>query len=191
MWHIAQAPTHTNPQSNSPPQNANANMHASANAIANLRASEGQRDGGGYYNDQANNCTVGTDILVHTGPCTAEEMRRQVDQQANERSFMARIAQAEADVRAQVPDRPLTQDQFDALLSAAFNSGPVGVRPVTARANANDDSGVVRELRSRVHIQHRDAQGHRVGPPVLSHGLVNRREREAQPFLTPQPQHRP
>ncbi len=167
-------------------------MHASAACIASLRASEGQRNGGGYYNDQANNCTVGTGILVHQGPCTAAEMARQANRQANENTFMDRVAQAEATVRRQVPDRALTQDQFDALISAAFNLGPTGVAPVTERANANDDPGVAQRLRERVNVRPRDARGRPSGPPVRSQGLVNRREREARPFLVPQaPQARP
>jgi lysozyme len=166
-----------------PPANVNANMSASAACIASLRASEGQRNGGGHYNDAANNCTVGAGVLVHNGPCTAAELSAPVDRQGNEETFMARVHDAEGKVRQQVPDRVLTLDQFDSLISATFNLGPAGVAPVTGSANRHDDAGVVNGLRARVNVTHRDARGNRVGPPQRMQGVVNRREREARPFL--------
>ena len=162
--------------------NPNANMTTSAAGVAALRASEGQRNGGGAYNDQANNCTRGTGILVHTGPCTAAELAQPPDQQANEATFQTRLQAAEASVRRQVTDRPLTQEQFDSLVSATFNLGAAGAAPVTNAANQRDDAGVQRELRARVFVRPRDARGHPTGPAVRSQGLANRREREAQPF---------
>ena len=150
---------------NQPPADANAALHASATCIAALRASEGQANGGGYYNDPANNCTVGTGVFVHYGSCTAEELARPAPGQANEATFMGRVSGAEAVVRLQVPDRALTQDQFDSLVSAAFNLGAGGVAPVTNRANQTDDAGVVRELRARVNVFAHDAHGGRIGPP--------------------------
>jgi GH24 family phage-related lysozyme (muramidase) len=164
------------------PANPNANMTTSAAGIAALRASEGQRNGGGAYNDTANNCTQGTGILVHTGPCTGAELARPPDQQANEATFQTRLHDAEASVRRQVPGRALTQDQFDALVSATFNLGG-HARPVLERANRHDDPGVVGALRDRVFVQPRDAHGAATGPLRRSQGLANRRKREVQPFL--------
>ncbi len=162
--------------------NANAGMSTSAAGTAALRVSEGQRNGGGYYDDAANNCTRGTGILVHPGPCTPAEAARPVDQQANEAEFQRRLHNAENAVRQRVPDRQLTQEQFDSLVSATFNLGATGARLILDRANHNDDPGVARELRAQIHIQPRDAQRNPVGPLVVSRGLINRREREATPF---------
>jgi GH24 family phage-related lysozyme (muramidase) len=164
----------------SPPPNANAGMHISAAGLAALRASEGQVNGGAYYNDQAGNCTRGTGILVHQGACSAAELARPTDAQANENDFQSRVNQAEEEVRQRVPDRQLTQPQFDALVSATYNLGNAGVRPVLNDADRNNDPGVVQELRNHVMVHQTDAHGHRT--MVRSHGLENRREREAAPF---------
>ena len=162
--------------------NPNQTMSMSAAGLAALRAGEGQRNGGGYYDDVAHNCTRGVGILVHTGPCSAEELAQAPDVQGNEATFQTRLHAAEAAVRRQVTDRALTQDQFDSLTSAAFNLGAAGIQPVTHQANRNDDAGVQRELRARVFVRPRDARGRPVGPPQWNRGLFNRREREAQPF---------
>ncbi len=158
-------------------------MSASATMIANLRASEGTRNGGGYYTDPAHNCTRGVGILVHPGDCTAAELATPPDAAGNEAALMARIHVAEQSVRNQVTDRLLTQEQFDSLVSAAFNLGGAGAAPVLGAANRNDDPGVVRSLRDRVNAAERDRAGHRTGRMVRLPGLVTRREQEAAPFL--------
>lgn len=170
-----------------PAANPNQNTSVSAAGIAALRAGEGQRNGGGYYDNSAHNCTRGVGILVHTGPCSAEELARAPDVQGNEATFQTRLHAAEAAVRRQVTDRALTQDQFNSLTSAAFNLGATGVQPVTNQANRGDDAGVQRELRARVFVRPRDTRGRPVGPPQWNRGLFNRREREAQPFAQPGP----
>ncbi len=148
--------------------------------IAQLRQSEGTQNGGGYYNDPTHNCTRGQGILVHPGDCAAAELATPPDTAANEAEFMRRVHAAEQQVRDSVQDRTLTQDQFDALVSAAFNLGGAGAAPVFGAANRNDDAGVVNRLRDRVNARDR-ATGRMVRLP----GLVRRREQEAQPFLTP------
>ncbi len=167
--------------------NPNANMSMSAAGIAALRQSEGQRNGGAHYNDSANNCTQGTGVLVHPGPCTAAELAQAVDTEGNEVSFQNRLHDAEAAVRRQVTDRALTQDQFDALVSALFNLGATGAAPITAQANQNDDAGVQEEMRRRVYRHDHDARGRPIGPPIWDRGLFNRREREARPFAGQEP----
>ncbi len=159
---------------------ANDSMSASAALVASLRQSEGTRNGGGYYNDPTHNCTRGTGILVHPGDCTAAELATPPDQAANDADLMARINTAAQQVRNQVQDRVLTQDQFDALVSAAFNLGGAGAAPVLGAANRADDAGVVDGLRARV-----NARDRRTGRMVRLPGLVSRREREAAPFLAP------
>ena len=167
----------------SPPVvNPNANLTMSAAGLAGLRASEGQRNGGGAYDDTAGNCTRGTGVLVHTGQCTAAELAQPPDTQNNKTIFLARVQTAEAAVRSQVTDRALTQDQFDALVSASFNLGATSAAPITAEANRSNDVGVQTELRRRVYTHRHNAQGRPVGPPQYSAGLAARREREALPF---------
>ena len=163
-----------------PPANPVATMTMSAASEASLRASEGHRNRA--YNDVANNCTNGTGHLLHYGPCTAAELAQSPDQQADEAAFQRNLHTAEAVVRDQVTHRALTQDQFDSLVSAAFNLGAGHVAGVTAAANRGDDAGVQRELRSHVFIHHHDAHGNPIGPAIRNQGLVNRREREALPF---------
>ena len=157
---------------------ANDAMSASATLIASLRQSEGSRNGGGYYNDPTHNCTRGNGILVHPGDCTAAELATPADQAANDADLTTRVHTAEQQVRNQVQDRVLTQDQFDALVSAAFNMGGAGAAPVLGAANQADDAGVVDALRARV-----NARDRRTGRMVRLPGLVTRREREAPPFL--------
>ena len=183
----AQSPGAVTPTQAPGQANVNRDMTLSAAGLAALRTSEGQVSGGAYYNDVANNCTRGTGILVHPGACTAAEMARPTDQQANETAFQNRVHTAEGQVRQQVPDRRLTQDQFDNLVSATFNLGGRGAAPVLEQANRNNDQGVVQQLRDRVGIRPRDADGHVTGPAVRNQGLVNRREREVAPFLHPGP----
>ena len=154
----------------------------SADGSAALRSSEGQVNGGGYYNDAAGNCTRGTGISVHQGQCSGVELARPADTQANEHDFTTREARAEDQVRQQVSDRHLTQPQFDALVSATYNLGGTGAHSILNRANQNDDTGVVRELRDHENMRERDANGHLTGRMVHSRGLEDRREREAVPF---------
>lgn len=179
----AQSPGAVTPTQAPGQANVNRDMTLGAAGLATLLTSEGQVNGGAYYNDVANNCTRGTGILVHPGTCTASEMARPTDQQANETAFQNRVHTAEDQVRQQVPDRRLTQDQFDNLVSATFNLGGRGAAPVLDQANRNNDQGVVQQLRDRVNVRPRDAGGHVTGPAVRNQGLVNRRERELAPFL--------
>ncbi len=179
-------PTRT-PAANAPQANPNANLSISAARLAALRASEGQRNGGGAYNDTANNCTVGTGILVHAGPCSAAELAQPPDTEGNEATFQNRVHAAEAAVRSQVTDRALTQDQFDALVPTSFNLGATGAAPITAQANRNNDAGVWAEMRQRMYTHRHDSHGRPVGPPQYSPGLAKRREREALPFAAPEP----
>ena len=157
----------------------NDSMSLSAQGRADLRVREGaiQR----YYNDVANNCTFGIGTLVHNGPCNAEELRRPVTDAMIDAQLASGIATAEQSVRDQVQDHALTQAQFDAAVSFAYNAGPTGAQPALAAANGGDNAGVVRHMNENVFIHPRDRNGHR-GAPVRLQGLVNRRAGEAAPF---------
>jgi lysozyme len=84
------------------------------------------------------------------------------------------LARAEAAVRRQIAV-PLSQRQFDALVSFAFNVGPAALAGSTLRRklNAGDYAGAADEFRRWV----RDATG------AVAPGLVRRRALERALFL--------
>lgn len=166
----------------------NAGLSMSAAGRQTLATREGQGGGaanlGGHYDDSANNCTVGVGILVHHGPCTAAELAQRADANANDTEFNRRVHRAESAVRNGVNARQLNQNQFDALVSASFNSGNQ-LDPALIAANTNNDTAVAVHLRQLVMVHNHDAHGHMVGPPTLSRGLVNRRAGEITQYNTP------
>ena len=175
-------------QQRAAPPSANANMSMSAAGRAALAAREGMggRPGneGGYYNDSADNCTVGIGTLVHYGPCTSEELNRPANPAQNQADFDDRVRAAEDAVRNGVPNRRLNQNQYDALASGAYNSSG-GMTGSFAQADRGNDAGVADQMRRNVLIHRHDAQGHRVGPPIVSRGLVNRRAGEIAQYNRP------
>jgi lysozyme len=166
---------------------ANENMHTSAAGYAALRANEGVVMH--YYNDARTNgnCTWGVGTLEHYGPCTQEEMRRTVLPQQVDGMLHQRVQEAERIVRATVTQQQLTQAQFDAAVSFAYNSTTRNIRDTLTPANTGNMAEVARQMRMNVMVVPRDRQGHRVGTAHLNAGLVHRREREVQPFLRGQP----
>ncbi|MFC0400792.1 glycoside hydrolase family protein [Paraburkholderia rhizosphaerae] len=157
----------------------NETMRTSTAGLSALRAREGAILH--YYNDIANNCTFGVGALAHHGPCTEEEMRRPVSTADVNAQLAVSVRSAEAAVRRQVSARELTQDQFDALVSYTFNTGPTGAHPALAAANAGLDEQVVAHMTRNVNVHPRDVHGRRLRA-VRSAGLVNRRREEAAPF---------
>ncbi|MBK7662176.1 MAG: glycoside hydrolase family protein [Sterolibacteriaceae bacterium] len=160
---------------------ANETMHMSAAGMAALR----QREGAvlRYYNDAANHCTYGVGTLAHHGPCTDEELRRPVTADQVNAQLAAGVARAEAAVRRRVRNQQLTQAQFDALVSFAFNTGAAGARAALDAANRGASGEVVTHMNDNVYVHPRDANGRRLAPRRLQ-GLVNRRLEEAAPFQT-------
>lgn len=158
---------------------ANEDMRMSAAGMSALRRAEGAAMR--YYNDIANNCTWGVGTLAHLGPCTPEELNRSVTAAEVDAQLATRVQDAERAVRQQVRNHPLTQDQFDALVSYTFNLGPRGARVALNAANGGDSNRVARTMAENVWIHPRDARGRRL-TPVRSRGLENRRREEARPF---------
>lgn len=158
-------------------QNPNSNLSLSPQARSRMR---NQREGVvlGYYNDGRGNrghCSYGIGIFVHRGPCTAEELRRPLSAAQLEASFTAAIREAERAVRRNVTQQSLTQDQFDSLVSYAFNTGAHGARNVLQRVNQGDMRGAATAMTRNVYsVQH--------GRRVLMPGLVTRRREESAPF---------
>ena len=158
-------------------------MSAAGQAV--LAQREGEVARAGYYNDSANNCTFGVGLLAHAGPCTAAELARPVDAGQAQAEFQRRMNAAAQRVRNQVQNRPLTQNQFDALVSATYNTRAEDNQAFLASANHPNDAAVVRQLGELVHTHNHDARGRVVGPAIRSQGLVNRRNGEIQQFQTP------
>jgi lysozyme len=159
---------------------ANENMHISAAGLTELRLREGAVMH--YYNDLANHCTFGVGTLVHHGPCTPEELQRPVTEQEVNTQLAVRVNSAERAVRVGVPDVQLAQAQFDALVSFVYNVGARGAAATLQAANRGAGNDVAAHMNANVYVHPRDARGRRL-PAVRVQGLVNRRQREAAPFL--------
>ncbi|WP_227245170.1 lysozyme [Paraburkholderia caribensis] len=166
----------------SAPANANANLSLSENGQRALQQNEGLRHV--YYNDSARNCTYGVGTLAHMGPCTARELGQPVPGSAIQAQLGTGVRRAEQIVRDAVPDHALTQEQFDAAVSFAYNV-PGGARAALSPANRGDMAAVARNMNGYVYVHAHDTRGRPVGPSRRSDGLVTRRRREAAPFLAP------
>jgi lysozyme len=166
---------------------ANENMRMSSAGYALLRLNEGVVMA--YYNDapRNGNCTWGIGTLAHLGPCTQEELNRTVLPQQANALLHDRVQEAERKVRSIVRQHPLTQAQFDAAVSFAYNSTGRNTRDTFTPANTGDMAEVVRQMRLNVIVIPRNRQGHALGPGRVVAGLINRREREVRPFLRAQP----
>ena len=158
---------------------ANETLRMSANGMSELRRRESVVLR--YYNDSANNCTFGAGTLAHLGGCTADELSRTVTAAQVNASLAARVASAEATVRRRVTRHPLTQEQFDALVSFTFNAGATGARRTLDAADHGNNADVAANMTHHVFIHPRDANGRR-GRAVRSPGLMNRRREEVAPF---------
>lgn len=153
----------------------NTNLSLSAEGQRRLRRRESVR---GYYNDgggNRGNCTYGIGILLHRGPCTAEELARPLTAAQIESSFRAAVRQAERAVQRGVNRHQLTQEQFDALASFAFNTGAGRAQRVFQRVNRGDLAGAAAAIRGYTFTSR---NGHMVPMP----GLVSRRREESAPF---------
>lgn len=158
---------------------ANENMQLSEAGYGELRLSEGVKMK--YYNDSANHCTYGIGTLAHHGPCTTQELQTPVTPQMVNAALTARVQIAEKAVRRRVTDAPLSQSQFDALVSFVYNVGEGGAAKTLAAANRGAVSEVAMHMQSMVYVHPIDKQGRRQ-PAQRVQGLVNRRQRESAPF---------
>jgi lysozyme len=141
-----------------------------------------------YYNDSVHNCTYGVGTLAHLGPCTPEDLRSPVSDQLLATSLQRGINMSESAVRRNVTRQPLTQQQFDALVSFTYNVGPGGARNVLRQVNAGRFPSAVQTMMQYIHATvygpnrqpEQDTNG-RVVTRVLP-GLVTRRHEESAPF---------
>jgi lysozyme len=128
------------------------------------------------YNDAANppNATIGFGHVVHAGPITGKEPLKKVSKQQALELLEADCAKAASAVRRHVK-KPLTQAQFDALVSFTYNCGEGSLSESTLlkKLNAGEFGAVPTELEKWTHA----------GPGTVLPGLVRRRKAEAQLFI--------
>ena len=156
--------------------NTNTNLSLSPDARQRLRKRETTVQG--HYNDGGGNrghCTFGIGILVHRGPCTAEELQRPLAATQIEASFDVAVRDAERAVRRNVTNQALTQGQFDALVSYTCNTGATGASSVFRRVDSGD-------LQGAAEVISRNVNSRQDGRMVRMRGLVLRREEESAPF---------
>ena len=129
------------------------------------------------YNDSGGHCTIGIGTLVHRGPCDGTEpaeFKRGITRARAVELFTAHLEDAAATVRRLVKV-PLTQTQFDALISFTYNvgGGAFGKSTLLRKLNQGDYVSVPSELARFVY------SGGRIQP-----GLVRRRRSEGRLFKT-------
>jgi lysozyme len=126
------------------------------------------------YNDAAKptNATIGYGHVVHPGPIDGKESLRKVTKKQALELLQADCAKAAAAVKKHVK-QPLTQAQFDALVSFTYNCGAANLASSTLlkKLNAGDYEAVPAELGRWTHA----------GTEVLP-GLVRRRKEEGDLF---------
>jgi len=169
-------------------------------ALQHMLVNEGKgpyRDGRYWmYNDPSGHCTIGVGHLVHLGPCamglTDAELQAHIDAgrwdttefyaevpyrngltlQEVEDLFAQDVGGMERVASRKLGTMPVTQDQFDSLVSFLYNVGPgraqgLGLWEATASGNPAQVAEVIA-----------------TGPTGGGHpGLVRRRREEAAPWL--------
>jgi lysozyme len=164
---------------------ANQNATISRHGIDQLRVHEGVMSH--YYNDapKGGNCTFGVGTMAYLGACRAEDLGRAVPPEKIAESLGRRLRQTEREVRLAVDRQPLTQDQFDALVSFVYNLGAHGARGVLRQVNSGDLTGAADSMSRYVYMTLRDGKGHPMRGPdgsvqhKLLPGLVRRRTDES------------
>jgi GH24 family phage-related lysozyme (muramidase) len=175
MASTSNTPNTPNPPNFSLPANPNLSLRLSSQGRSRLREREGLR---GYYHDgggDLGHCTFGIGMLVHRGPCSAEDMQRQPTLEEIEGSFAAAVRSAELAVLRQVCHQALSQAQFDALVSYTFNLGAGGAMLALRRVDAGDLGGAADVMERNVHSRID-------GKLVRLAALVTRRSEESAPL---------
>jgi len=127
------------------------------------------------YNDPGNNCTIGWGHQLHTGPCNGDSSEQSfvngISNETGRRLFQEDVSEATDDVNSLVTV-PLTQPQFDALTSFAYNRGSLSGSQVLDYVNARQFNMVPAALLKHVYA---------IGAGYMP-GLETRREREGTLF---------
>lgn len=159
-----------------PASGANDNLSMSSDALARMRRRE--VDIFNYYDDMGpgrGNCTWGAGILAHRGPCSKDELRKNVSQAAVDAEFARRVAKAEREVRRNVTSQVLTQAQFDSLVSLTYNAGARGASGTFDLVDSGDLNGAADNISKMIKTTVN-------GKRVVARGLIPRRAEEAAPF---------
>lgn len=144
-------------------------MRLDSNGLAFLSREEGLRTT--PYNDSAGHATIGVGHLIHHGPVTARDLQRY---RGFTRADALKLLKADVVSREQAVERlvrvPLSQNEFNALVSLVFNIGVGGFAGSTVlrKLNAGDRRGAADAFLMW-----------KVGGP----GLIFRRRREREMFL--------
>ena len=109
-------------------------LQFSAQGAAFVAAYEGYRETA--YDDAGGHCTIGYGHLIHRGPCTPADGRRwgSLSRDRAVALLWQDAATYAAGVRAALPDTPLAQHEFDALVSLSYNIGNGGFASSSVRA---------------------------------------------------------
>jgi GH24 family phage-related lysozyme (muramidase) len=135
------------------------------------------------YNDPVGHCTVGYGTLVHKGNCDGRDSEQRylngVSKEEATRLLAAELAEKQKAMREAVKV-PLNQNQYDALVSFAYNVGAGAFRRSTLLKLLNQGKydDVPRELKKW-------SKARQDGKLIDLPGLVNRRAAEATLFQTP------
>ncbi len=127
------------------------------------------------YNDAAGHATIGFGHLVHKGPINGtepEEFKKGISRERALEIFLADAAPKE-EVVTHLVKVPITQDQFDALVSFAFNCGEGALAGSSALKAINE--GRMADVPAAL------ALWNKAGGKVLP-GLVKRRADEGSAF---------
>ncbi len=131
------------------------------------------------YNDPAGHCTIGVGHLVHLGPCDGQDSESPFANGITEQEAYDLFAKDVADAEQAVTDLvkvPLTQAQYDALVSFTFNLSRynLATSDLLVRLNAGEYDAVPDELNRWVYDS----------PTTISPGLQIRRKQEGELFST-------
>lgn len=161
----------------SAPRRSTSDLQLSSKGAAFIAAYEGYRDA--VYEDAAGHCTIGYGHLLHLGGCTRPDAARwgTLSRDRALALLWEDAATYATGVRSALPDTQLTQAQFDALVSLAYNIGNGGFRSSSVREVLAQDRPDYAAVPSRL-MRWVSAGG------VKLPGLQRRRSNEGRLFAT-------
>jgi lysozyme len=156
---------------------SNRKLHVSEAGLRFIETFEGLPNGGRPYNDPVGHCTVGYGHLIHTGNCTQADRNKwgSLTQKQATDLLKKDIVRYEDMVKNSVKVK-LEQHEFDAIVSAVYNLGPIFVTPGQSTFLALLNEGKKKEAAEQF-VRWDMAGGHEMA------GLKRRRLSERDMFL--------